>query len=62
MNMKIMDSWEVMPCSLAYGYQCFGRFFCLHLKGGRNEDGDIRLYLNFATHIPDYMVQHPLKL
>jgi hypothetical protein len=30
---QVVVFWIVMPCSVVVGYQCFRRFFCLHLQG-----------------------------
>jgi hypothetical protein len=32
-GMLVTDFWDVMPCSLIGGYQCFERTYHLHLQG-----------------------------
>jgi hypothetical protein len=51
--------WDKTHCTLGYKYRRFGGTCCLHLKSIRNsEDGGSLFRVNFATHLPKYMVRH----
>jgi hypothetical protein len=50
-TMKIIVSWDVMPCSLVDLYQCIGGISC-------HQAGSSRVLLNVCNGLPEYTVSH----
>jgi hypothetical protein len=48
--------WVIVPCSLVYGYHCFGVTDCIHLQGVSYVYPSILNFRNARTHVPDYTV------
>ena len=47
-------TFSSMWCCLVDWYQCVGGISCLHLQGGRCEEGDSRLIGNIESYLLGY--------
>ena len=47
-----VDIVKFLPCRLAYMYQCFGGYYCLHLRSGSRRRQKQYVILNAGTHMP----------
>jgi len=51
--LKITDTWDVTPCSVADMYRSFRGVCCFHLQGKK------QLTLNVVIYLPDYTASRP---